>query len=309
MPRYLVQSSLILLFLLSPSYSQTAVSDDIHEYLFNAAGSPYFVEKDIVVPSGTECTIEAGCVFLFRPFTGLTVEGTLVVNGTQEQPVVFTSVNDTAINRNSGQPANAFDWNGVVVAAESNGSSLSNLHIGYSVYGIKSQTPNLIVDRCVFSQNGQFHFTVKDKIHDVREGIPFSYPAVTNQEAPSVEQPVAASTQAEEHPAAPPKLSPPVKQKPSIGRKKLVIRYGSLGIGIVGIVGGAVCSALASNDREDIESMDPHTVNPATGSYYERTDEAVVTAHDSFNRDRAGAIAGFIVGTLGLAGFGITFLF
>ncbi|MBN1578557.1 MAG: hypothetical protein JW913_18485 [Chitinispirillaceae bacterium] len=309
MPRFPLYSSLILLFPLSPSFSQTAVSGDIHEYLFNAAGSPYFVEKDIIVPSETECTIEGGCVFLFRPFTGLIVEGTLLVNGTPEQPVVFTSVNDTAYSRGGGQSANPFDWNGVVVAAESHGSSFSNLHVGYSVYGIKSQTPNLIVDRCIFFQNGQFHFTVKDKIHDVREGISFSYPAVKTPEAPKVEQPIAAPTQVEKQPAAPPKLSPPVRQKPLLGRKRLVIRYGSLGIGIVGIVGGAVCSALASNDRKDIESMDPHTVNPATGSYYERNDEAVVTAHDSFSRDKAGAIAGFIVGTLGLAGFGVTFLF
>ena len=307
MPRLTIHLSLVLLFLSFLCHSQTTVSGDIHEYLFNAGGSPYFVEKDIFVPSGTKCTIESGCVFLFSPFTGLTVEGTLIVNGTPEQPVVFTTVNDVTFNPGSQQEANAFDWNGVIVAAESNGTSLHNLHVRFSVYGIKSLTPSLIVDRCTFYQDGQFHFTVKDKIHDVREGIPFSYPAEKTPAAPKVDQ--TAPVTAKEPPTVPPKLLPPVKQKRPLSRKRLVIRYGSLGIGIVGIAGGTVCSALLPDDRKDIESRGPHAVNPETGDYYEPDDNAVVIAHNTYNRDKAGAIVGFIVGTLGFGGFGVSFFF
>ncbi len=300
----------ILLLPLSPAHAQTAVSGDIHDYRFDLTGSPFFVEKDIVVPSGTKCTIDAGCIFLYRPFTGLLVEGTLIVNGTPEQPVVFTSVNDTAFSRNSGQPANSFDWNGITVAAESNGSSFSNTHVSYSVYGIKSQTPNLVIKQCLFSQNGQFHFTIKEKIQDVRENIFYSFPAVSAVEEPLVDQPVIYATlPPDSAPAPAPVLAAPVKLQPSGEEKKRIIRYGCLGIGISGIIGGTVLAVMANKDAEQIERMDPHTINPATGSYYQRTDKEVTDEKDSFTLKRAGSIAGFVVGGLGLAGFAVTFLF
>ena len=55
--------------------------------------------------------------------------------------------------------------------------------------------------------------------------------------------------------------------------------------------------------------MGPHAVNPATGNYYARTDDAVVNAHDSYTRNKAGAIVGFVLGAAGFAGFGMTFRF
>jgi hypothetical protein len=57
------------------------------------------------------------CAFLFKPFTGMIVDGSLKAEGTLQNPVVFTTVNDGKYNPNSRQLPNPFDWNGIQVSA------------------------------------------------------------------------------------------------------------------------------------------------------------------------------------------------
>jgi PKD repeat protein len=59
---------------------------------WNAAGSPYRIEGNITVPAGATLTIEAGTEVSFQSWYSLTVNGTLLANGTASQPILFTAV-------------------------------------------------------------------------------------------------------------------------------------------------------------------------------------------------------------------------
>ncbi|MCX7727343.1 MAG: hypothetical protein N2053_10910, partial [Chitinispirillaceae bacterium] len=174
----LKKAKIFLLFLIiigSLVFGETHISGDISGMNFDPSGNPYIVEQDILVPSTGKVFIKNGCVFLFKPFTTFTVQGKLMVDGTLESPVVFSSINDGKYNPASEQLPNPFDWNGIFVTRESSTVSLKNFTLGYSVYGIKSQNPNIEIENGIFFQNGQYHFTINDKIQPVQDRIPFTY--------------------------------------------------------------------------------------------------------------------------------------
>ncbi len=287
--RYYQMIVFIVLLLFLPGHSQTPLSGDIHDYPFAASESPYVVGENIIIPSGKTCTIPAGCVFLFQPFTGLTVEGTLIAKGTDEQPVVFSSANDTEFNQSSPQPPNPFDWNGITIAAESYGTTFEHVRVCYSVYGIKSQTPNITIKQCLFYQNGQYHFTVKEQILNVLENFAFSYPVV--------------DTTRDDSTKIPPGLGTVSTGKP----KHIGLRIGCLVAGIGGIAGGAVAYTMVQDKDREIQTMLPDAINPATGTTYTRAE--VIKARERRRLLSAGSIGGFVLGGLGLTGFVLTFVF
>jgi hypothetical protein len=155
---------------------QTSVSGDLSKYLFDPVSGPYIIEKDIEVPSDKKVVINAGCVLLFKQFTGLNVFGSLIVNGTESHPVIFTTINDSLYSKQAGQTANPFDWNGINIDKKAAEVSLSDFKLMYSVYGIKSQRRDIAIKNGKFKSNGQFHFTIFDKIQYVQDNMSFSYP-------------------------------------------------------------------------------------------------------------------------------------
>ena len=276
--------------------AQTTISGDIHNHKFDTTGSPYLVVSDIVVPSGTECWIEKGVVFLFRPFTGLIVDGRLLVNGTPDQPVTFTSANNFLYNMNSMQPPQAFDWNGIIIASESYGSILRHITLSYSVYGIAAKTPNISIEKGLFFDNGQFHVTIKDKMQNVKNNVPFTYQSklmetirYSNTSSPSK----------------------PSRNNTSTGgiRKRPVFRYSLLGAGVLATAAGVGGAVMAFENTKNIEAMGPDKINPATDTYYRSSDKAIKDEKKLLDRNTAGSIAGFIIGILGVSGFTLTFFF
>ncbi len=166
----------VFLYLLpGSSFSDIHIKGDISTVTFDTLNNPYTVDDDLFVPEEKKAVIPAGVVFLFQPYTGIIVKGSLSIEGTSDRPVVFTSINNSKYNPQSGQLPNPFDWNGLLITKESSKVIMKNFHLNYSVYGIKSQNPNIVIENGLFWQNGQFHFTINDKIQFVQDNIPFSY--------------------------------------------------------------------------------------------------------------------------------------
>jgi hypothetical protein len=158
-----------------PALSQTTLSGNIGGLTLEASGNPYLVTENLTIPEGKRLIIKQDCVILFKSFTGLIVNGALVVEGTLDKPVIFTSENDDRYNPQSTQLPNPFDWNGILISPQASNVKLSNFVLEYSVYGVKSQKDEFIINNGTFSRNGQFHVTVGDQIENVVEDIPFNF--------------------------------------------------------------------------------------------------------------------------------------
>lgn len=140
-----------------------------------AENNPYVITDNLIVPAGQKLVVSSGCVLLFKPFTGITIEGDLDVQGTAEKPVVFTSENDTRFNPSSSQFPNPFDWNGIIINQNAGKIQVSNFSIKYSVYGLKSYKEDIVIVDGVFQSNGQSNLTVFEAMKNVPDGIPYSY--------------------------------------------------------------------------------------------------------------------------------------
>lgn len=157
------------------TWADSKISGRIQNMTLFADNNPYVITDNVIVPAGQKLVISSGCVLLFKPFTGITVEGELEVAGTAEKPVVFTSENDTRVNPASSQFPNPFDWNGIIINQNAGNIKLSNFSIKYSVYGLKSYKEDIVIVDGVFQSNGQSNLTVFETMKNVPDGIPYSY--------------------------------------------------------------------------------------------------------------------------------------
>jgi len=308
--------AILVLCIITCLYAQTRISGDISKTAFDRSGNPFIVEKDITVPPGAKVAITEGCVFLFNPFTGLSVQGRLTVAGTTAAPVVFTSVNDNAVNPTARQLANPFDWNGILISRESSGATLTNFALRYSVYGIKAQTQDIAIQNGVFRQNGQFHFTVNDKIEYVQDNIPYSYGSLL--EPPANRKTTVTTTSGGKT---------TVRKKPAdkTGKKSgKALRLTGLSVGIAGIGVGTVLliPAITSyNDMVDVNDVWNKKFLAADTISNDDIRDSVVTAIDreyspkfkKAEKKSRGFAAGTIIleslGALGLLTFGLSFAF
>ncbi len=285
--------SIFVAALAAALFAETHLSGDIKTATIDSTGNPYIVDQDIVVPAGKKVTIKEGCVFLFKGFTGLNVFGQINVAGSAKHPVVFTSVNDGDYNPKSDQLPNPFDWNGMLIAKESGGALLEDFSLRYSVYGVKSQTANVSIRGGVFRQNGQFHFTINEKIQYVQDNIAYSYTATPGE-------PERAGTSA----AGEGSTKPSQQQSKMSGKDKVIFRYTSLSIGVVGIAAGSLMLMPWSSAKKELSLND----TLFTQKYPDYTDKwnGFVASENGWG---AGSIISYFLGLLGLIGFGVSFAF
>ncbi len=227
-------------FSVFPLFSATHLSDDIGGKIFEPSGNPFIVDQDVVIPKNTQTVIKAGCVFLFKSFTGINIFGSMLVEGTVEKPVVFSSINDANYYPEASQLPNAFDWNGIYVTEGSGDVKLRNFKLMYSVFGIKSKKNEITIQSGHFKQNGQFHFTINDNIHYVQDNISYSY-NVEKKEAPVTTQ----TTQPAEAEKKPEKKE---TSKKSRGRKIAAITF--LGIGVASGVPTIITGVKAAQYKD-----------------------------------------------------------
>jgi len=102
------------------------VCGTINEDIVWSSDFIYIVTCDSSVASGVSLTVEPGTVVKFDYRRGLTVNGTLVADGTQSGPITFTANTDT--------PTPGY-WDGITFAGTSIGSFLDRVNIGYGGYG------------------------------------------------------------------------------------------------------------------------------------------------------------------------------
>jgi hypothetical protein len=165
---------IIFLFYFSV-FSQTTITGDISGMTFKPSGNPWIIKENVFVENGSKTVIKPGCIFLFKPFSGIIVQGSIEVEGQPDIPVVFTSINDSSYNEASTQQAEPFDWNGIIIEKNAEKVKISDFILSFSVYGIKSKKEDVVLKRGIFRQNGQFHFTINDKILEVESNLPFNY--------------------------------------------------------------------------------------------------------------------------------------
>lgn len=168
---------IIFIVIARPLPCQTHISGDISKFKLDSLNNPFIIDENIEIPLEKKVVIGEGCIFLFKMYTGLTIRGSLSVEGTSTHPVVFTSINDTMSNKHSSQNVDAFDWNGVIVDQRAGNVILKDFQLSYSVYGIKSQKSEVIIQNGVFHSNGQFNFTLFEKIMDVQDNMPYTFPS------------------------------------------------------------------------------------------------------------------------------------
>jgi hypothetical protein len=220
----LLKALLLLQVILAPAIAQTTLSGNIGGITLEKSGNPFMVTDNVTIPAGKKVIIQEGCVFLFKPFTGIIVEGTLVVEGTLQDPVVFTTENDSKYNPDAKQFPNPFDWNGILIRAQAESVRLSNFVLEYSVYGVKSQKEEFLINNGTFSRNGQFHLTVGDKIKNVVEDVPYNF---GDQSVNGLQ-----TTTVRNH-----KDSPTSKSTEGSWRKPVGISVGVIGLGALGAGG------------------------------------------------------------------------
>jgi hypothetical protein len=120
-----MKNQMLFLFLCLPVIlsAQTQVTGSLPgNTTWTVAGSPYWIYiNSVTVEEGDTLTIEPGVVIKsVEGNGGLTVEGTLLANGTAVNPIIFTSEKDDSIGGDTngdgnGSTPQAGDWDDVFI--------------------------------------------------------------------------------------------------------------------------------------------------------------------------------------------------
>lgn len=168
--------AVILFCMWQQLFAATKLQDDISLFTLSKENNPYYIVDDIEVPENKKMVIPAGIVFLFNELTGFKVKGSLSVEGTEEDPVVFSSIKDSLYQANASGNPYSDDWTGVVISRQSESAVFSHCILKYSTSGITSQSPNVQIDSGIFAQNSK-NLEVDGKVViDIQDGKPFIYP-------------------------------------------------------------------------------------------------------------------------------------
>jgi TPR repeat protein len=176
--KYACYTLIILLNIVQAVLATNTMSGDISDqknYVCSGKGKVWIVEKDIFIPIGRTVILESG-VYLFKPSTGLKINGTLIVRGTAREPIVFSSVYDKKYNVSSEQSPASGDWNGIFISKEANNVCLSNIEIKYSRYSIKAESiNNFEIFNGRVNENSQTSVTIGNKPRLVPNDMSFNY--------------------------------------------------------------------------------------------------------------------------------------
>ncbi|MBL8029225.1 MAG: hypothetical protein JNL74_22580 [Fibrobacteres bacterium] len=109
------------------------------------------ISGEIIVPQGKLLEVKPGTVMKFDGFSGIVVEGSIKVLGTETLPVVVTSVNDS---RYGGKGAEALDWNSIIIKEGAGECIFKFVEVAYSSDCIQCKTENCRFDNVLLRNNG-----------------------------------------------------------------------------------------------------------------------------------------------------------
>ena len=123
---------------------------------WDVAGSPYIIIGHTLVNTPATLTIDPGVEVKFNGNYYLDVDGRLVANGTETQPIIFTS--------NLTNPT-AGSWNEIRLASSVPPSSMSYCHVRYSNGGIyldpTTATSPVVLDHCVIKRSSTYGIRIE----------------------------------------------------------------------------------------------------------------------------------------------------
>jgi hypothetical protein len=223
----------------------------------------------MVIPEGETVEVAAGCVFRFSPSTGIKVHGTLLVQGTEELPVVFTSHRDRAEPIDSASTPQPFDWSGIFVSSRSAGSFFNHCQIRYSSFGIHSQSHTVVIKNGLFQENGQFTSAQIESMRAARKALRDAAGKGT---------------------AAGFAIGP---------EQRRAIRYGGIALTALGVGAGSILAARAYGFYNEQINWDPRTRSEKEYNRTDRMRKGSIT----------GSTVSFVTALVGASSFGVTLAF
>jgi hypothetical protein len=130
---------------------------------WTAAGGPYYVTLPVTVSSGATLTIGPGTTVHFATDASLTVNGRLVVNGTETSHVRFTGSPGSTTTNN---------WAGLAFANSAITNSLTYLDMefaGSGGHGISVDNSILVLNHCTFSGTTRTYLELSNAAFAVRD--------------------------------------------------------------------------------------------------------------------------------------------
>lgn len=128
------------------------ISDDITLQ----ADRPYQILDSLVVAEGKTLTIPAGTQLLFHADASLVVYGTLRVEGSLEQPVIFRGDRLGMMFENQPYDRISSQWQGIEFRKGSTGNYLNYCDIHSGVYGVKCDEAELNIENSVIHNMRQY---------------------------------------------------------------------------------------------------------------------------------------------------------
>jgi hypothetical protein len=129
-----------------------SISGDLSKIPFNSIQKVFLVKSNIKVPIGKYVCIPAGTVLMFDTGASFFIYGEYAIKGTESNPVVCTSINEST---QGNEPALPFDWNGIIISRSAPRVVFENLLIKNAEHPLTSDCPN-------FKAKGVRRYNTKD---------------------------------------------------------------------------------------------------------------------------------------------------
>jgi hypothetical protein len=288
------------------------LSGDISNVIFDTLQKIYHAEASLIIPEGSNVTIPGGIVILFNSGTSFSIKGRCTVSGSEQTPVVLSSINDPVFNPSSSSAA-PFDWNGLNIFNSATEVILQYVTIKYAKYPLVSKAPSLQLIGVQRSQTASTDFIINQDTLSVVADKNFDFPPPLPPNEPVAITPPVLSVPEQPQQEKPELVSEPPLIKDLPWWKKRFFRGTLLGTGGAAVLTSAGCLIGYYVEESEIDRQlsilnDP-TIPPDQWDKRRNAENIINNSRNNQQYFKQGGIISLITGALLLAGFGLTFYF